>query len=236
MALLDVANLHVRYGRIHGTSGVSFAVENRQTLALVGANGAGKSSTLKAILGMVPYSEGEILFDGRRLKGLKPSQIARLGLSYSPEGRRVFAAMSVQENLRVGSFSRPGAESAERLEQIYGYFPRLRERSRQRASSLSGGEQQMLAIGRALMLRPRLFLLDEPSLGLAPIIIEKIGDILREVQASEGISVVFAEQNANWALSLASHAVILELGKTIVAGPAHDLLRDPQMRRAYFGV
>ncbi|HEX7124604.1 MAG TPA: ABC transporter ATP-binding protein [Thermodesulfobacteriota bacterium] len=236
MPLLGIADLKVRYGRIFGTNGVTFSVGEREIVALVGSNGAGKSSTLKAILGMVPYPTGDVVWDGRSLKGRKPSDIMRMGIGFSPEGRRVFPGLTVFENLKVGAYSRAPHEFEDRLEQIYGYFPRLRERSGQRASSLSGGEQQMLAIGRALMSRPRLFLLDEPSLGLAPIVVERIGDILREVQEKEGISVILAEQNANWAMSIASRAVILELGRNVAEGPSSELMRDPKIRSAYLGV
>ncbi|HZS83316.1 MAG TPA: ABC transporter ATP-binding protein [Stellaceae bacterium] len=235
MALLEVADLGVRYGPIIGTDGISFALDDGEILALVGSNGAGKSSTLKAILGMAPYPAGAISFAGAALRGCKPSEIVRHGIGYAPEGRRVFSAMSVSENLRVGGFARSAHDNAARIRRLYDYFPRLAERAGQRAGSLSGGEQQMLAIARALMPRPRLLLLDEPSLGLAPIIVERIGEILREIQVAEGLAVILAEQNANWALSLAGRAVILELGKVAATGAAADLLRRPEIRRAYLG-
>lgn len=235
MPLLTIRDLKVRYGRILGTQGVGFDVEQGEILALVGGNGAGKSSTLKAILGMASYTEGSITFAGTSLRGLRVSEIVRLGVGYSPEGRRVFPQLSVAENLRMGAFTRSAAERVEREEQIYGYFPRLAERAAQRASSMSGGEQQMLAIGRALMSRPTLFLLDEPSLGLAPIIVEKIGDILEEIRLKEKLTVILAEQNAHWAMHLASRAVILDLGTVSLSGPTGDLLRDPRVRNAYLG-
>jgi branched-chain amino acid transport system ATP-binding protein len=236
MPLLAISDLKVRYGQILGTNGVTLSLEEREILALVGANGAGKSSTLKAILGMVPFPTGDVVWQGRSLKGRKPSDIMRLGIGFSPEGRRVFPGLTVFENLKVGAYSRAADELGERLSQIYGYFPRLRERAGQRASSLSGGEQQMLAIGRALMSRPKLFLLDEPSLGLAPIVVEKIGEILLEVQEKEGISVILAEQNANWAMSVAGRAVILSLGRKVAEGPSSELMRDPKVQSAYLGV
>ena len=236
MPTLLVEGLRVRYGRILGTDGVSLTLGEGETLALVGANGAGKSSTLKAILGMVDYPEGRITFGGRDLKGLKPSQIVRLGIGYSPEGRRVFPQLSVADNLRVGGITRERGELAALADKIYGYFPRLRERAGQRAGSLSGGEQQMLAIGRALMSKPAVLMLDEPSLGLAPVIVERIGEILQEIRASEGLAVLLAEQNAAWALSLAQRAVILDLGRVGMAGDAAALLDDPNVRRAYLGV
>ena len=167
---------------------------------------------------------------------MKPSEIARRGIGYSPEGRRVFPRLAIEENLRVGGYARPKSEIAERLARIYAYFPRLEERARQLAGSLSGGEQQMLAIGRALMARPRLLLLDEPSLGLAPHMVEKIGDIIQEVQAAERIAVLVAEQNANWALGIAPRAAILELGRVVLAGPSRELLSDPKVQTAYLGI
>jgi branched-chain amino acid transport system ATP-binding protein len=236
MPALALEGVCVRYGAIVGTDGVSLTLEKGETLALVGSNGAGKSSTLKAILGMVSYPDGAIALDGTSLKGLKPSEIVRRGIGYSPEGRRVFPALTVLENLKVGAYTRTSAEAGERIERVFGYFPRLKERSSQRAGSLSGGEQQMLAIGRALMSRPTVFLLDEPSLGLAPVIVERIGEILQEIQAAEGLSVILAEQNAAWALSIARRAVILELGRVALTGPAEELLEHPQVRRAYLGV
>ena len=236
MPLLQVDNLEVRYGQIRGTQDISFALETGETLALVGSNGAGKSSTLKAILGMAVWGKGEILLDGQSLRAKKPSEIVRLGIGYSPEGRRVFPQMSVIENLRVGAFTRANAETAVRMEQIFGYFPRLKERANQYAGSMSGGEQQMLAIGRALMSYPRIFLLDEPSLGLAPVIVGRIGELLAEIQAKEGLAVILAEQNANWALRVAKRAAIIELGRVTMTGPARDLAANPDVRRAYLGL
>ena len=236
MPKLSIEDLRVVYGPIVGTEGLALTLEAGETLALIGANGAGKSSTLKAIMGMATYSRGRITLDGNDIKGLIPSQIVRRGVGYSPEGRRVFPQLSVIDNLRVGGITRAAAELPERIERIYGYFPRLKERERQRAGSLSGGEQQMLAIGRALMSKPSLLMLDEPSLGLAPVIVERIGDILQEVQASEGLAVLLAEQNATWALSLAKRAVILDLGRISMTGDAAQLLDDPNVRKAYLGV
>jgi branched-chain amino acid transport system ATP-binding protein len=235
MPKLSIEALRVTYGPIVGTEGVALTLEAGETLALIGANGAGKSSTLKAVLGMATYT-GSITLDGESLRGLKPSQVVRRGVGYSPEGRRVFPQLSVLDNLKVGGISREAAELPERIERVYGYFPRLKERATQRAGSLSGGEQQMLAIGRALMCKPTLLMLDEPSLGLAPVVIERIGEILSEVQAAEGLAVLLAEQNATWALSLASRGVILDVGRIRMTGKAAELLDDPAVRRAYLGV
>jgi len=236
MPLLKVEDLNVRYGSIQGTAGLSFEVNAGEIVALIGSNGAGKSSTLKAILGMAKYVSGTIFYNDRSLKNMKPHEVVGMGVGYSPEGRRVFPALSVQDNLRVGGYTRSTQEFEQRSEQIYGYFPRLKERYKQDAGSLSGGEQQMLAIGRALMSFPKLFLLDEPSLGLAPIIVERIGEILREVQQTEKISVILSEQNAIWALGLASRAVILELGRVVAEGDASELRESSKIRNAYLGL
>jgi branched-chain amino acid transport system ATP-binding protein len=232
---LAIEDLTVTYGPITGTRGVELTLEAGETVALIGANGAGKSSTLKAVLGMASY-RGRIALDGADLRGLKPSQVVRRGVGYAPEGRRVFAQLSVLDNLKIGGICRERSELPGRLERIYGYFPRLRERRNQRAGNLSGGEQQMLAIGRALMSKPSLLMLDEPSLGLAPVIIERIGEILREIQTSEGLSVLLAEQNAAWALSQANRAVILDVGRVRTRGDAARLMQDEDVRHAYLGM
>jgi len=236
MPLLSIRNLGVRYGRIRGTSDVSFDVAEGEIVALIGTNGAGKSSTLKAILGMAQVAEGSITWRGESLQGRRPSEIMRLGIGFSPEGRRVFPSLTVLENLQVGGYAKGRSEVSRRLERVLAYFPRLSERARQQAGNLSGGEQQMLAIGRALMSSPALFLLDEPSLGLAPIVVERIGEILLEIQASEGLAVVVAEQNADWALRLAQRAVVLELGRSSMQGEANALMDDPRVRSAFLGI
>jgi len=233
--VLKLSDVHVAYGQIRATQGVSFTLEKGETLALIGSNGAGKSSTLKAIMGMASYKQGSINLDGHELKGKAPSEIVRLGVGYSPEGRRVFPMLSVQENLRVGGYTLSGRALRARMEQMYSYFPRLQERRNQMAGSLSGGEQQMLAIARALMSQPKVLLLDEPSLGLAPIIVQTIGQIVREIQERESLSVILAEQNANWAMRLAPNSVILALGRVVMAGPSVSLLNDAEVRRAYLG-
>ena len=236
MSLLELDDVEVSYGRVRATHGISLRVGEGETLALVGGNGAGKSSTLKAIMGMVPVTRGTIRFEGGSLAGLRPSAVVRRGIAYSPEGRRVFPLLSVVDNLRVGATTLPAAEIAPRLEGVFGYFPRLRERANQFAGRLSGGEQQMLAIGRALMSKPRLFLLDEPSLGLAPIIVDRIGEILAEVQRSEGLAVVLAEQNAIWAMQVALRTAVVELGKVAMEGASSELRNNQDIRRAYLGI
>jgi len=236
MPRLELRQVSVRYGSIVGTDDISLDLESGRTVALVGSNGAGKSSTLKAIMGLAAYPSGDILLEGRSIKQVQTSDIVRAGIGYSPEGRRVFTAMTVLENLRVGAFSRPSNEFAADVERVFGYFPRLKERSSQRAGSLSGGEQQMLAIGRALMSRPSIFLLDEPSLGLAPVIVERIGDVLKEIQRTEQLSVLLSEQNAAWALSIADQAVIVELGRITMTGPAKEIAQDPRVQKAYLGI
>ncbi len=236
MSDLELRDVGVRYGNIVGTQELSLSVKRGQTVALVGANGAGKSSTLKAIMGLAKYPGGDILLGGSSLKALPSFEIVHAGIGYSPEGRRVFGGMSVLENLKVGAYSRKADELEPNLQRVFGYFPRLKERALQSAGSLSGGEQQMLAIGRALMSRPSIFLLDEPSLGLAPVIVERIGDILQEIQKTEGLSILLAEQNAAWALSIADQAVIVELGRVTMAGPAAEIAEDPGVQKAYLGI
>jgi branched-chain amino acid transport system ATP-binding protein len=236
MPLLEIDSLCVRYGAIRGTNHVSFHANEGEIVALVGSNGAGKSSTLKAILGMVQYSEGNIVFDGGNVRGAKTSQLVKAGIGFSPEGRRVFPQLTTVENLRIGGYTKPPKEISARQNQILDYFPRLRERASQLAGNLSGGEQQMLAIGRALMSQPKLLLLDEPSLGLAPIIVDRIGEVLTEIQARESLTVLLAEQNANWAMDLAHRTVILELGRTTLEGPSNELKSDPRVRAAYVGL
>jgi len=236
MPLLSIRDLNVRYGKINGTNDVSLDLASSEVLALIGSNGAGKSSTLRAIMGQAPYSRGEIELEGRSLSGLRPSEVVRRGVGLSPEGRRVFPDLTVLENLKIGAFTRSTEEFEKRLAQIFAYFPRLKERTGQHAGLLSGGEQQMLAIGRALMPRPKIFLLDEPSLGLAPIMTEAIGEIIAEIQQREELAVILAEQNATWAMRVASRAVILELGHVTMEGPTEELREDPRVRSAFLGI
>ncbi|MFI5400298.1 MAG: ABC transporter ATP-binding protein [SAR324 cluster bacterium] len=235
MSLLELSDVEVSYGSVRAIHGISLVVEEGDTLALVGSNGAGKSSTLKAILGMAPVSAGTVRIGGADVAALAPSRIVRLGIGYCPEGRRVFPMHSVLDNLRAGAFTLPRARLRGRLEQMYAYFPRLEERASQMAGSLSGGEQQMLAIARALMSCPRLFLLDEPSLGLAPVIVQRIGELIREIQKSEGLAVILAEQNALWAMALARRTAVIELGRIRLEGASDALRNDENVRKAYLG-
>jgi branched-chain amino acid transport system ATP-binding protein len=235
MSLLEVSDLIAVYGNVRATHGISLKVEENEIVALVGANGAGKSSTLKAIMGLVKIASGAIRFGGEDISGRPPYSMTRRGLALSPEGRRVFAATSVQENLLAGAHILNKSAIGERLEQILAYFPRLRERLKQAAGSLSGGEQQMLAIGRALMSRPRLLLLDEPSLGLAPVMVQRIGELIREIQSKEHLAVVLAEQNANWALKLANRGIAVEIGRVKFEGASAELRDNAEIRRAYLG-
>ncbi len=235
MPLLELDAVEVSYGSVRATHGISLRVEEGETLALVGSNGAGKSSTLKAIMGMAPVSRGTVRVSGAVVSNLRPSQVVRRGVAYSPEGRRVFPMLSVLDNLRTGAFTLPRARFAARLAQMYAYFPRLQERASQLGGSLSGGEQQMLAIARALMSSPRLFLLDEPSLGLAPVIVQRIGQLITEIQKSEGLTVILAEQNALWAMGLAQRTAVIDVGRIQLEGPSEVLRHNEDVRRAYLG-
>jgi branched-chain amino acid transport system ATP-binding protein len=235
MTLLELRDVEVSYGSVRATHGISFTVDEGETLALVGSNGAGKSSTLKAIMGMAPISGGHVRVNGVEVNGLRPSQVVRHGVAYSPEGRRVFPLLSVLDNLRTGAFTLPRGRLAARLAQMYSYFPVLRERAGQLAGSLSGGEQQMLAIARALMSCPRLFLLDEPSLGLAPVIVQRIGQLITEIQKSERLAVILAEQNALWAMSLAQRTAVIDLGRIQLEGPSRVVRDNEDVRRTYLG-
>ena len=235
MPLLELDDVEVTYGSVRATHGISLAVEEGETLALVGSNGAGKSSTLKAIMGMAPVSRGRVRMNGADVTGLKPSQVVRLGVGYAPEGRRVFPLLSVLDNLRTGAFTLPRARFSSRLEQMYTYFPRLQERAGQLCGSLSGGEQQMLAIARALMSCPRLFLVDEPSLGLAPVIVQRIGQLIIEIQRSEGLAVILAEQNALWAMGLAQRTAVIDVGRIQLEGPSEVVRHNEDVRRTYLG-
>ena len=233
MSLLKVMDLKVSYGGIEALKGISFEVEKGQTVALIGANGAGKSTTLRAISGLVPIKSGTITYDGNVVSGQQPQQIVSEGLCMVPEGRRVFPNLTVLENLRIGAYLRKDDITAD-IEHVYQLFPRLKERSWQLAGTLSGGEQQMLAVGRALMMRPKLLMMDEPSLGLAPLIIKNIFEII-ETLHEEGITILLVEQNANAALRIADYAFVLETGMLGMQGTGQQLLNDPDVKQAYLG-
>jgi branched-chain amino acid transport system ATP-binding protein len=234
--MLQIESLHVHYGAIHALHGVSLAVERGQIVTLIGCNGAGKSTTLRTVSGLLRPSAGRILFEGKPIHGCPPHEIVRLGIAQSPEGRGVFANLTVDENLSMGAFARKDrAEAAKDRERALDLFPRVRERLKQNAGTLSGGEQQMLAMARALMARPRLLLLDEPSLGLAPQIVQTIFRIIREINAA-GTTILLVEQNAHMALEVAHRAYVLEVGQIAMEGDARELARSDAVRKAYLGV
>jgi len=234
-ALLETQGLEAQYGWTRVLHGVHFAVEAGGITTILGANGAGKTTTLRAVCGMVK-TRGEIRFEGRRIDGRATEDIVRLGIAHSPEGRGTFVDLSVEENLRLGAYARRDrAGLAEDYARVYRYFPVLEQRHRQQAGTLSGGEQQMLAVARALMSRPRLLLLDEPSLGLAPLVVREIFRIVRAVNREQGVSVLLVEQNASIALDLADHAYLLETGRVVMSGPADELKKDDAIRRSYLG-
>ena len=235
MALLELKNVHTYYGAIHALRGITMSIEEGEIVTLIGSNGAGKSTTLRTISGLLKPRHGEIYMGGKRIDGLPPHEIVALGICQSPEGRRVFGRMSVQENLEMGAFARRDrTKLADDFERVYGLFPRLHERMTQRAGTLSGGEQQMLAIGRALMSAPRILLLDEPSMGLAPILVEQIFDIIKTIN-QQGGTVLLVEQNALMALGVASRGYILQTGEIVLADAAEALSRNEGVRAAYLG-
>jgi branched-chain amino acid transport system ATP-binding protein len=235
MPPLTVRDVHVSYGKVRALRGVTLSVDEREIVSIVGANGAGKSTILKAVMGLVPVTAGAVQFGERRLDHLSPPEIVSAGVSICPEGRRLFPEMSVEENLRMGGYQRDRRHVAAALTEVYGYFPVLWERRGQAAGSLSGGQQQMLAIGRALMSDPKLLLLDEPSLGLAPLVVREIATIVRNIHA-RGVSVILVEQNARMALKLSDHAYVMETGRVTIHGTGQQLLDDPQVQRSYLGV
>ncbi len=233
-SLLKVDDIHVYYGSIHAIKGISFEVNEGEIVTLIGANGAGKSTTLNTVSGLLRPRSGLISFEGKSIVGIGASKVVGLGMALCPEGRRVFQQMTVRENLEMGGFSRPGEEIPQSLENVFTRFPRLKEREKQVAGTLSGGEQQMLAMGRALMSKPKLLMLDEPSMGLAPILVEQIFDIIKELHAS-GTTILLVEQNAQMALSVADRAYVLGTGKITISGPAEAVLADDRVRAAYLG-
>jgi branched-chain amino acid transport system ATP-binding protein len=233
--LLDVRGLHAQYGPTEVLHGLDFGVDEGGITTILGANGAGKTTTLRAVCGMVK-TRGEVRFGGERIDGRATESIVRLGVAHVPDGRGTFVNLSVEENLRLGAYTRRDkAQVAADTERIYGYFPRLRERRRQQAGTLSGGEQQMLAVSRALMLRPKLLLLDEPSFGLAPLIVKELFDILADINRSEGMSMLLVEQNAAMALKVAQHAYLLETGRVVISGSAEEIRSNEAIRRSYLG-
>ncbi|TZE81292.1 ABC transporter ATP-binding protein [Calorimonas adulescens] len=233
--MLEVKDLHVYYGAIHALKGISFKVEDGEIVTIIGANGAGKSTTLRTISGLLRPKTGEIILNGVHLEKMKAKDIVKMGVCQVPEGRRIFANMSVQENLELGAYLRNDRDGIKKdFDRVFSLFPRLAERKSQIAGTLSGGEQQMLAIGRALMSRPRIILMDEPSMGLAPILVEQIFNVIKEIN-SEGTTVLLVEQNAYMALVTAKKAYVLETGNIVMGGTASELLNNEEVRRAYLG-
>ena len=235
MAFLEVANLEAFYGPIPALHGISFSLEQGGITTILGANGAGKTTTLRSICGMVKTA-GQITFDGTSISGKKTENIVRHRVAHVPEGRGTFVRVTTEENLRLGAYTlKKSREIADSMERVYSYFPRLKERRNQQAGTLSGGEQQMLAVGRALMLRPRLMLLDEPSFGLAPLIVQELFEILGTINTEEKVSMLLVEQNATLALNLADHAYLLETGRVVISGTSEEISADETIRQSYLG-
>jgi branched-chain amino acid transport system ATP-binding protein len=233
--MLKIENLNVYYGAIHALKGLDINVNEGEIVTLIGANGAGKTSTLRAISGLIPIKSGTVTYDEKPITNMAANEIVKLGMSHVPEGRRVFANLTVMENLELGAYLRKDKNGIKQdFEMVFEKFPRLKERIAQRAGTLSGGEQQMLAMGRALMIRPKLILMDEPSMGLAPLIVKDIFSIIKEVNES-GTTVLLVEQNAHVALSIAHRAYVLETGKIVLSGDAKELLNDDSVKNAYLG-
>ena len=234
MALLEVQDIHTFYGNIEALKGVSLEVNDGEIVTLIGSNGAGKSTTLRSISALSPVRQGAIRFDGREIHAMPPQEVVKMGISQSPEGRRCFPRMSVRENLELGAYLRRDAHIKEDIERVYDLFPRLLEREKQKAGTMSGGEQQMLAIGRALMGRPRLLLLDEPSMGIAPILVERIYETIAEINR-QGTTILLVEQNANFALGVSNRGYALETGKVVLSDESSVLREDPEVQKAYLG-
>ncbi|KJK40026.1 amino acid ABC transporter ATPase [Streptomyces variegatus] len=234
-ALLEVEDLRVSYGKIEAVKGISFSVESGQVVTLIGTNGAGKTTTLRTLSGLLKPTSGKILFDGKPLNGIAAHKIVALGLAHSPEGRHIFPRLTIAENLQLGAFLRKDKEGIEKdIQRAYDLFPILGERRKQAAGTLSGGEQQMLAMGRALMSQPKLLMLDEPSMGLSPIMMQKIMATISELK-SQGTTILLVEQNAQAALSLADQGHVMEVGNIVLSGTGQDLLHDESVRKAYLG-
>src|SRR5438270_5465554 len=234
MPLLEVSDIHARYGSIEALRGISITVDEGEVVTMIGSNGAGKSTTLRSISGLTPASSGKITFAGEEITRVPAHEIVIRGISLAPEGRHCFPRMTVRENLDLGAFRRRGPDIAEDLERVYTLFPRLKERERRKAGTMSGGEQQMLAIGRALMARPKLMMLDEPSMGLAPILVQRIYETIKEINR-QGVAILLVEQNANYALDVARRGYVLETGQVALANDSSQLRDDPEVQRAYLG-
>jgi branched-chain amino acid transport system ATP-binding protein len=235
MALLEVEDVHTYYGNIEALKGISIEVEEGEIVTLIGSNGAGKSTTLRSISGLTPPRVGSIRFDGREIGETAPQEIVRLGISQSPEGRKIFPRMSVRENLDLGAYLRRDVDDINSdLERVFELFPRMKEREKQKAGTMSGGEQQMLAMGRALMARPKLLLLDEPSMGLAPVLVERIYETVEEIN-KQGTTILLVEQNANFALGVSNRAYVLEVGQISLSDSSEALRENPEVQRAYLG-
>jgi branched-chain amino acid transport system ATP-binding protein len=234
MALLEVEEIHTYYGAIEALKGVSLTVEEGEVVTLIGSNGAGKSTTLRSISGLTQASSGRILFDGQEITRTPAHEVVSTGIALSPEGRHCFPRMSVRENLDLGAHHRRDSGIAEDLERVYELFPRLLEREKQKAGTMSGGEQQMLAIGRALMARPRLLMLDEPSMGIAPILVQRIYETIAQINR-DGVTILLVEQNANYALDVSKRGYVLETGRVVLANDSGHLRNDPEVQRAYLG-
>jgi branched-chain amino acid transport system ATP-binding protein len=235
VALLEVTDLHTFYGNIEALKGISVRVEEGEVVTLIGSNGAGKSTTLRSISGLTPPREGSIKFDGTEIGEIPPQEIVQMGVSLSPEGRHVFPRMTVRENLDLGAYLRKDRDGIDRdIDRVFALFPRLKERERQKGGTMSGGEQQMLAIGRALMANPKLLLLDEPSMGIAPILVERIYETIAEINR-QGTTILLVEQNANYALGVSKRGYVLETGKVAVEDESSQLLENPDVQKAYLG-
>ena len=234
MSLLRIENIHVYYGAIHAIKGVSFEVNEGEIVTLIGANGAGKSTTLNTVAGLIKPRSGNVLFENKSLLKVHTSKVVSHGMALCPEGRRIFQQMTVRENLEMGGYTRPDKEIPDSIEEMFTRFPRLKEREKQIAGTLSGGEQQMLAMARALMSKPKLLMLDEPSMGLAPILVEQIFEIIKELHQA-GVTILLVEQNAQMALSIADRAYVLETGKISMSGNADELLHNDAVQKAYLG-
>ena len=235
MPLLEIEDMHSYYGHIHALQGISLTVEEGEVVTLIGSNGAGKTTTLRSIHGILPPRRGRIIFDGEEIQGTPAHELIGKGIAQSPEGRKIFRRMTVLENLEMGAYHRSdSSEVRQDMERVFDLFPRLKERTKQEAGTMSGGEQQMLAIGRALMSRPRLLLLDEPSMGLAPVLVERIFKTVREIN-QQGTTILLVEQNANVALEIATRGYVLETGEIVTSASAEELREDPTVREAYLG-